>query len=97
MKLPSQRKLLLGTKGCDAGTRRLHPAVEMGGDLWSKGEMRDPQKGIFALHLGFTFQVPKLGSVEPLVRTTLRQGRRLCCLACIGAYSPFLHHLIFGM
>lgn len=55
MKLPSQRKLTLGTKGCEGGTRRLHPAaVKMEGSLVQGWNERLPQRDVcsaFRVHL----------------------------------------------
>lgn len=48
------------------------------GGPWSEGEMGDPSEVAFALHLGFTSWLPKVGSIEvgsiePLARAALRQ------------------------
>lgn len=90
VKSPSQRKLSLGTKG--VCTQQLWKP----GGPWSEGKMRDPHQVAFALHLGFISRLPKVGSIGPLARAALRQRWGLCCLACIGVYYPFLHHLFFG-
>lgn len=92
----SQRKLLLGRKGCGGGTIGLYLAAVETGIPWSEGEMRDPHQVAFALHLEFALQVPKIGLIEPLAREAIRQRCGLCHLACIGVYSAFLHHLFFG-
>lgn len=85
----SQRKLLLGRKGCGGGTIGLHLAAVETGIPWSEGEMRDPHQVAFALHLGFALQVPKIGLIEPLAREAVRQRGGLCHLASLGFIPPF--------
>lgn len=48
VKLPSQRKLLLGTKGCVDWISSCG-----NGDPWSEAEMKDSHQLVFALCLGF--------------------------------------------
>lgn len=53
------------------------------GSPWSEGKMRDLSQVAFALHLGFTSQLPKVGLIKPLARATLRQRRGGLVLPCL--------------